>query len=158
MGTIVDLTNLVTKLVGSVQDRKFASELREVQRMISSLQSDQASLHEKNMLLSSENAELKQTIASLGLKLQQPQESIAEKGEALSETHKKILALIANETEVTRNDAFQRFGLSKAQGDYHFDKLLQLKYIRITHGQMGVGSFYGATPEGRDFLAREGRL
>jgi len=65
MGAVKDLVDLVTQLAGSVQDRKFAAELRGIQSMIGAIQSEHASLHEQRIVLMTENAELKQTIASL---------------------------------------------------------------------------------------------
>lgn len=65
MGTIKDLIDLVTQLTDSVKDRKFAAELREIQRMISNLQSEQAALYEQNFKLMADNKELTQTIYSL---------------------------------------------------------------------------------------------
>jgi hypothetical protein len=40
MGAIKDLVGLVTQLTDSVKDRKFASELRNIQSMIGSIQSE----------------------------------------------------------------------------------------------------------------------
>jgi len=46
MGAIKDLVDLVTQLNNSVEDRKFALELREIQKMIGGLQSEHADIHE----------------------------------------------------------------------------------------------------------------
>lgn len=56
---IKDLVDLVGRLIESVQDRKFAAELREVQGMISGLLSEHAALHESRIALMNENQELK---------------------------------------------------------------------------------------------------
>ncbi|HYT60243.1 MAG TPA: hypothetical protein VEL06_08730 [Haliangiales bacterium] len=69
MGALVDLTNLTTKLIESVKDRKFAADLREIQRMIASLQSEHASIHESRIALMTENAELKRKLAALELRV-----------------------------------------------------------------------------------------
>ncbi len=65
MGAIKDIVDLTTKLVDSVKDRKFAAELRELQRMIGGFQSEQAELHESRIALLSENAELKTKVSAL---------------------------------------------------------------------------------------------
>lgn len=156
MGTIVDLTNLVTRLIDSVQDRKFAGELREIQRMISNLQSEQAVLHERNISLMRENEDLRKSILSLQMKEAQPQQPI--RNDKLDETSTKILIAIANERKLTRDMVYYRFGLSKAKGDYYFDGLLELKFIHMTHGQMGVGMFYSTTAAGRKYLAENNLL
>jgi hypothetical protein len=59
MGILVDLTKLVTQLLESVQDRKFAAELREIHRMIGSLQLEHAAVYEQNLDLRTEKANLK---------------------------------------------------------------------------------------------------
>ena len=71
MGAIKDLVDLVTKLSDNVQDRKFAAELREIQRTIGNLQSEQAALHEQRIALMTENAELKQKVSMLEQRLLQ---------------------------------------------------------------------------------------
>ncbi|ODS30178.1 MAG: hypothetical protein SCARUB_04711 [Candidatus Scalindua rubra] len=59
MGTIKDITDLLTKLIGNIKDRKFASELREIQTMVNTLQSENTVLQEKNSALMTENSNLK---------------------------------------------------------------------------------------------------
>ena len=51
MGALKDLVDLVTQLAGSVQDRKFAAELRDIQSMIGHIQSEHAELHEQRIWL-----------------------------------------------------------------------------------------------------------
>jgi hypothetical protein len=65
MGTIKDLVDLVTQLTNSVNDRKIASELREIQSLALTLQSEQASLHETNMALREERQDLRDNIRDL---------------------------------------------------------------------------------------------
>jgi hypothetical protein len=69
MGAIKDLTDLTVKLIDSAKDRKFAGELREIQRMVAALQSEHADIHEKRIALMAENAELKQRIGTLQTEL-----------------------------------------------------------------------------------------
>ncbi len=71
MGTIKDLVDLVTQLSTSISDRKIAAELREVQNLALTLQSEQASLHEANMTLREERQELKEKIRSLEHKIEE---------------------------------------------------------------------------------------
>jgi hypothetical protein len=72
MGYLVDLTLLVTRLVERVQDRKFAAELRDIQRMIGNLQLEHAALHEQNMTLRIENMQLIEQAAALKQRLPPP--------------------------------------------------------------------------------------
>ena len=71
MGTIKDLVDLVTQLSTSIKDRKIATELREVQNLALTLQSEQASLHETNMSLREEKQELKEKIRQLECKIEE---------------------------------------------------------------------------------------
>ena len=65
MGAVNYLADLVTKLSDSVQDRKFAAELREIQRIVESLMSEQAELHESRIELMTDNEKLKKKIPAL---------------------------------------------------------------------------------------------
>ena len=75
MGTIKDLVDLATQLVNSVEDRKIAAELRGIQTLALTLQSDQASLHEANMKLREEKIELSDKIRSLERKIEELSEA-----------------------------------------------------------------------------------
>jgi len=65
MGTIKDLVDLATQLSASINDRRIAAELREVQNLALALQSEQVLLHETNMSLREERQELKERIRQL---------------------------------------------------------------------------------------------
>ena len=49
MGAVKDLVDLVTQLSNSIEDRKFAAELREIQSMIGGIQSEHAAMHEQRI-------------------------------------------------------------------------------------------------------------
>ncbi len=70
MGTIKDLVDLTTQLANSVQDRKIAKELNDIQSLILSLQSEQAGLHESNIQLREERLTLKEHILKLETEIQ----------------------------------------------------------------------------------------
>jgi len=78
MGTIKDLTDLTVKLIDSAKDRKFAGELREIQRMVAAIQSEHADIQEKQVALMMENAELKQKVASLQMQISEANRKAAE--------------------------------------------------------------------------------
>ncbi len=159
MGAIKDLTELVTRLVDSVKDRKFAAELREVQRMIASLQSEQAEAHEQRIALMTENAQLKQKIAAFEQSTSQTQQRSTQTEGQLDEIATKMLVLIANtNTNMTPQAVIQFLRLPTAKGEYHFDQLLKRKFVHSHGGQMGVGFFYHATAAGREYLAKAGLL
>jgi len=153
MGTIKDLVDLVTQLTNSVQDRKFAAELREIQKMIADIQTEHAALHEQRIELMTENAELKQTIATLKEEIANRNIQEPTQADRLPEQAEKMLIFLASTREnTTKDDAIHHTKLSTAKGDYYFDILLKNKYIVRTSGQIGVGWFYAATAAGRNYL------
>ena len=155
MGTITDLTSLVTNLVDRIKDRKAAGDLREIQRMIVLLQSEQAKIHEDNIELRTQNAELKQKNEELQqdlIQAKQAKEPSASESD-LAELETKILVLIANSPKkLSREMVANHFGLSKAKGDYYFDQLSNREFIRLSHVQRD-GAFFRATSVGREYLA-----
>ena len=159
MGTISDLTMLVTKLVDRIKDRKAAADLREIQQMIAALQSEQAKLHENNIELRAENMNLREQNLSLQQQLSQGKHSQEQPDGELDEIATKMLVVIANtRRDLTRDMIIQQLGLSKAKGEYHFDQIYKRKLAEATHGQMGVGMFWGTTEEGREYLASHNLL
>ena len=78
MGAIKDLVDLVTRLSESVQDRKFAGELRQIQGMIGGILSEHAELHESRIALMTDNEKLKKQIPALEARIAQLQKENAE--------------------------------------------------------------------------------
>jgi hypothetical protein len=77
MGTIKDAVDLVIALADRVKDRKLAGEIREVQRMLGSLQSEQAQLHESRMALMTQCSDLKKETEFLKSLIKQLEEENA---------------------------------------------------------------------------------
>jgi hypothetical protein len=65
MVSVKDICDPVTGLIKRVKDRQIASELREIQALISSLQSEHFEARERNIKLLSENARLQWEITDL---------------------------------------------------------------------------------------------
>lgn len=65
MESIKDIIDLTAKLASSVKDRKIASELNAIQALMLDMQSEQASLHEKNTDLREEKLSLLERIREL---------------------------------------------------------------------------------------------
>jgi outer membrane murein-binding lipoprotein Lpp len=86
-------------------------------------------------------------------RLKQPADRLPEESE-------KMLVFLANDSsrQVTSERLIQHFGFPAAKGGYFFDQLLKRKLVNSTHGQMGVGWFYAATAEGREYMAQSGLL
>jgi ABC-type oligopeptide transport system ATPase subunit len=77
MGNIKDVVDLVVALSNKISDRKFAAELRDIQAMLGSLQSEQAQLHESRMALMSQSADLKKETEFLKSRIKQLEEENA---------------------------------------------------------------------------------
>ena len=115
MSALTDLVTLVSRLTDSVKDRKAATELREIQRMIASLQTEQASSHESRIALMTENAELKQYVATFKLRVAEVESRHVQ---ARAETYQFL---------EHRGAAFKR----KPEGGYE-----PTVYCRLCHGPM----------------------
>jgi hypothetical protein len=62
LGTFTDIYKILSDVNARVKDRKAASDLREIQRMLLSFQAEQAALQEEKLKLMTENADLKSRI------------------------------------------------------------------------------------------------
>lgn len=150
MAAMSDLVARVTGLAGSFNRKKFAEELGEVQRMMENLQAEQAALHEQNLKLMAENAQLKQALAALEQSTKPPDEQNPQQNEDLDEISKKILIDIAN-NETPKDSVITYFQLSKAKGDYYFDVLERRNFIRVKY-TLDDDVYFVATSEGREYL------
>ncbi len=65
MSTIKDIHDLITKLINSVKDRQFASEILQIQSLVSKIQSENIATQEKLGNCLSTNIELKQKVSEL---------------------------------------------------------------------------------------------
>jgi predicted nuclease with TOPRIM domain len=150
MGTMIDLTARIKRLVGSFTHKKFAAELGEVQRMMESLQAEQAALNEQNLKLMAENAQLKQALAALEQRTKPPAEQSSQQNEDLDEISEKILIDITN-NETPKDSVITYFQLSKAKGDYYFDILTTRNFIRVKY-TLDDDVYFVATSAGREYL------
>ena len=130
MGAIKDLVDLVTQLNNSVEDRKFAGELREIQSMIGTIQSEHAAIHEQRIQLMTENAELKQVIASLkeevaALKQQKEQAKHQQAGSepSISKEEEQILLLLTTTEEATAHQIAQQLQYDLTKTEYWLERL-----------------------------------
>ena len=158
MGTIKDLVDLVTQLSDSVKDRKFASELRQIQSMIGSIQSEHAAIHEQRIELMSENAELKQTISSLHQEITLLKQEIIdlqnkkpEPGDKLPEEAEKILVFFTKYSDVTVDHIAHHLSFDLTKTEYWLDLLSDKNMVYASHSVMSPTS-YSISPEGRKFL------
>ena len=153
MATMVDLTARVKRLVGGFSHKKFAGELAEVQRLMESLQAEQAALQEQNLKLMAENAELTNALAALKQGTAPAAEESSPQIEDLDEISKKILIDISN-NETPKDSIIAYFQLTKARGDSHFEILEARNFISVKY-MLDDDVYFVATPEGRAYLEGE---
>jgi len=160
MGAVKDLVDLVTQLAGSVQDRKFAAELRGIQSMIGAIQSEHASLHEQRIVLMTENAELKQTIASLknevtALKAQKADHSApaVQTDEKLSPEAEAILRFLGTAQEATADQIAYAISKDLVTTEYWIDVLKDRNMIDFSV-VINQPSDYYLIEKGREYLVK----
>jgi len=161
MGAVKDLVDLVAKLNDSVQDRKFAAELREIQRMIGSIQSEHAALHEQRISLMTKNSELKQQIASLHRQLAELKQKPAQASSELSSETEALLKVFFDEArELDVDFLSSALSLEPSVAEYHMDILQKNKMISQTREKtqvMGITSQAGFSimPKGREYIMKK---
>jgi septal ring factor EnvC (AmiA/AmiB activator) len=160
MGAIKDLVDLVTQLSNSVEDRKFASELRQIQGMIGGIQSEHAAMHEQRIELMTENASLKQTISSLEQKLVELQREITnlkntptDKNNKLSEEAEKILLYLAKQEDVSSGQIAHSISLDLVRTEYWLGELSDKEFI-YSPIIMGEEPSYFLAQGGRGYLIK----
>ena len=160
MGALKDLVDLVTQLAGSVQDRKFAAELREIQSMIGNIQSEHAALHEQSIELMTENAELKQTIASLKEEVAALKEQKAalvapapQTGEKLSPEAEAILQYLAKVQEANAHQIAQAISKDLVTTEYWIEILTEKDMIYFSV-VMDQPTEYYLVQKGREYLVK----
>ena len=153
MGTMIDLTNRVKGLVATFGHKKFAEELEDIQRMMASLQAEQAALNEQNRQLLAENAQLKQALAALEQGTKPPAEQSPRQLEALDEISEKILIDISN-NETPKESIITYLQLTKVKGDHYFDILTTRNFIRVKY-MLDDDVYFVVTPEGLEYLGNK---
>jgi predicted transcriptional regulator len=162
MGAIKDLVDLVTKLSDSVQDRKFAAELREIQRMIGGILSEHAELHESRIALMTENEKLKKEIPALqariakleqeNLKLLDPPHT-----EPPTEQDIELMRKLTNpNAKIPASSLSKSLNLSLPLLDYKADLMRSAGFIYVHHGDYELK--YSLTKKGQKFLFDKGLL
>ena len=164
MGAIKDLVDLVTQLNNSVEDRKFAGELREIQRMIGTIQSEHAEIHEQRIQLMTENAELKQVIASLkeevtALKQQKEQAKHQQTSpeQDISKEEEQILLLLAKTKKATAQQIAHQLQYDLTKTEYWLEHLRDndMIYFSLVINQPTA---YYLVQGGRKYLIENGLI
>ena len=148
MGVIKDLVDLTNQLNSSVEDRKFAGELRQVQSMIGAIQAEHAEIHEQRINLMTENAELKQTISALKeevLALKKQKEVVVEKPrnkDGISEDEEKILVYLTQTQEASPNQIANSLSQNLVKTEYWISRLCDLDMINFSLAMNGPILYY----------------
>jgi predicted nuclease with TOPRIM domain len=125
MGAVKDLVDLITQLSNSIEDRKFAAELREIQGMIGGIQSEHAALHEHRIKLMTENAELKQQMAELQQQLLDFKNQESVPNNKLPEEAQSILLFLARNKDVTAIQIAHNISLDPTRVEYWVDEFAE---------------------------------
>ncbi len=150
MGTIKDLTDLVTQYIDSVDDRKFASELRDIQKMIILIQREQSVLQEQNAKLQSENIKLQKQAAfsdTSGRK-NKPKNTNEPSEDMLNVLHYCSECNEGASTGMVQN----KFQFSSAKAELLLGKLSEEELIDYGSLIMGQDIQYVPTQEGLELL------
>jgi len=157
MGTIKDLADLVSQLSKSVQDRKFATELRQIQGMIGSIQSEHAAIHEQRIELMTENAELKQTIASLQQQIADLKTPQTDVEHDLDEEPRNILMFLVRAREAVAEQIAQGIHIDLVRVEYWLG-LLSTKELINTASSVIAPAIYSLSQKGRGYLITKGLI
>ena len=156
MGAIKDLVDLVTQLNNSVEDRKFAAELREIQSMIGGIQSEHAEIHEQRIELMTENAELKQVIASLkeevvALKQQKEAANQPQSNKGITNEEEQILLLLTKSKEASAQQIAHQLNYDLTKTEYWVSRLCDNEMIYFSL-VMNQPTSYFLDQGGREYL------
>ena len=151
MGAIKDLVDLVTQLSGSVEDRKFAAELREIQGMIGRIQSEHAAMHEQRIALMTENAELKQQIATLQQEIVSLKIPTSKPDDDLSEEAQKILLYLTKYKYVDARQIAYSASLDLTRTEYWLGELSKKKMVYVSRA-INSPNTYSLAQKGREYL------
>jgi hypothetical protein len=156
MGTIKDLTDLVTQYIESVDDRKFAGELREIQKMIILLQREQASLQEQNSKLQAENIQLQKQIDAASAT---DKKIVTTKSIDITDEILNVLHLCSQYEDGASAGMIQsQFQISNAKAELIIGKLHGAELIDYGSLIMGQDLRYSPTQEGLELLDQNGLI
>lgn len=158
----------LSPILKGVSDVGAANILREKVGFIE-LQRDQAIaqrdvLAKEKALLQQRIEQLESEAANMEAKLTQAREELlrlkkSPNDQTLPELSERMLVLIANaDDDIRKEDVVRQLELSQAKGDYHFDQLLKLKFVRQSYAMMNGSVYYAATAAGREYMANAGLL
>jgi septal ring factor EnvC (AmiA/AmiB activator) len=160
MGAIKDLVDLVTQLNSSVEDRKFAGELRQVQSMIGAIQSEHAEIHEQRIDLLTKNAELRQEISTLKEEIQLLKQQLLESNtpnagiqNTLADDEVRILLFLANAQAAPAQTIAHQIGHSLTKTQFWLTRLQGLDMIGHTISFYEASKYYLEQP-GREYLVK----
>jgi superfamily II RNA helicase len=123
---------------------------QEFEQMEAKLQS----LNSENLKLRAQVNPLEREVERLNKQIKKTVTHQNNKLDHLSET---ILVDIANGNRIVREQYIRNRQLDLAKGQYHFDVLVEKKFI-VAVTALPLGVVFSATPQGRKYLARHNLL
>lgn len=126
-----------------------------------SLDQEFVTLEKKVQVLETENLTLRAEVNPLKAEVErlknQIQQEAAPSHDALDDVAEAILVAIANsDGRMPKRATARHFNLSLGQGDYYFDLLRERRFIIQSTAMADPG--FSATPEGRKYLMKKGKL
>lgn len=156
MGAIKDVVDLTRDLANSVEDRRVAGELLEIQRLILGILSDNASMHEQSIEVREENVRLKQQIVALEqdiVTLKSSHQAPAVLQCELGNEEVEILTYLSKVSPVQDGQITNATGQSLSKVKFWLDRLSDLGMVSFTINLNGPSKYY-LNKGGREYLVK----
>jgi hypothetical protein len=171
MGAIKDIVDLCIKLRNEDTTGKIAAALGQIQSLTLALQSEQATIVEKNAKLLTENLELKRTLLDSETAHSQAITALQEKhraeiakiaasnarpkGDRLDETTEKVLKMFFDTAQnFSDRSVAHYFKMGMSVASYHTDTLIEKNFIANAFSRMGEEVKFGITALGREYIVK----
>ena len=156
---ITTLHGLAEKLVNSIKGGQDTAKAQEILRLVGQLQTEYFALQQRILKLESDNSKLVQKVETLQSSKAKEQHDDAGVVKDLDSGCTQALKILADPSgDATIHDLFSQLHLSEAKCQHLLDQLLGDKFAIQTSMNVMTGPRYGATPKGRDYLAKKGLL
>jgi hypothetical protein len=173
MGALKDIVDLCIKLRDEVGDRKAAEVVGTIQSLTLALQSEQATIVEKNSELVTENLSLKRKLLDMETSHAQAVATLQEKhnaemaeitasqskpkGELTQKTQDVLLYIFKKPGDFCDIEIASRFRMELGVAEYHTDILFRKGFIIQTRvGFERGGGGYNLTEAGRKYVVENG--
>ena len=157
MSYIKDAIDLLQDLNDRADSREFASEVREIMKVIMDVQKEQIAIEGRNRKLVEENSQLKRRIAELEKVDKSSVTFGRDKDFRMSGQEIKILQAIGNREGQTTSQLSQEITVGEQTTQHFLDKLYKKNFVDFPIIP-DVDKTYNLTAEGRAWLAEANLL